>query len=208
MWLWMWTLPGFLIGMLIGIWRMIRAVHRRLTGPVARARRLAGGTTPIADREIVTVEGTVRATATALTAPLSGRSCVAYHAIATVPREGRTVRDTIDEHRLTPFELEIAGDGATVTIDGDRAELAEEPRPLIPRKLELEQRFIARHGHSEQRARYSGFAEAVIAVGDRIRVQGLALAEADDDAAQLYRDGAPRIRIIAHPTHPLTIGRR
>jgi hypothetical protein len=179
---------------------------------VARSRRLARGTTPIADREVVTVEGTVTATASSLTAPLSGRSCVAYHAVATLYRvqrhQDRIPLGTIDEHRLTPFDLEIARGGETVTIDGDRAELADLPRPLIPRKLDLEQRFVSRHGHPPELARYGGFEEAVISVGDRICVQGLAVVEAHAGADQLYRDGARRIRIIPHAAHPLTIGRR
>jgi hypothetical protein len=54
----------------------------------------------------------------------------------------------------------------------------------------------------------AGFHEAVIAIGDRIRVQGLALVEEHAAGEQLYREGPRRIRIIAHPAHPLTIGRR
>jgi len=153
----------------------------------------------------------VCAPATPLTAPLSGRSCVAYHAVATlyqVHGDRQTLLGTIDEHRLTPFDLEITRSGEKVTIDGDRAEFAELPRPLIPRKLELEQRFVALGGQPAELARHSAFEEAVIAIGDRIRVQGLALVEAHVAAPQLYRGGAQRIRIIAHPAHPLTIGRR
>jgi hypothetical protein len=40
-----------------------------------------------------------------------------------------TLLGTIDEHRLVPFDLEIAG-GEMVTIDGVRAEFAELSRPL------------------------------------------------------------------------------
>ena len=211
----MWSLPRLLVAVVIGCWSMIRAVHARVTGPMARARRLARGTTEIADREVVTIEGTVRATTPALTAPLSGRPCVAYHAVATlyeVRRGEHLLIGTINEHRLTPFEVELErdgdGEGEKITIDGDRAELAEAPRPLIPRKLELEQRFVARHDQPAELARYGGFEEAVIAVGDRVRVQGMAIAEAHAATEQLYRDGARRIRIVAHAAHPLTIGRR
>jgi hypothetical protein len=206
----MWAF-NLIVVVLVGCWRMIRAVRGRLDGPVARAKRLARVTTVIADRELVTVEGTVIATATALTAPLSGRPCVAYHAVAMLYRvQGgeRILFGTINEHRLTPFELEVERGGETLLIDGDRAELVEPPRPLIPRKLELEQRFVARHDQPAELARYGGFEEAVIAIGDRVRVQGLALAEAHSTAEQLYRDGAQRIRIVAHTAHPLTIGRR
>jgi hypothetical protein len=69
-----------------GCVRAIPEVRARVTARV-RARRLAQATTAIADREVVTVEGTVCAPATPLTAPLSGRPCVAYHSVAKVHRE-------------------------------------------------------------------------------------------------------------------------
>ena len=206
----MWAF-NLIVAVLVGCGRLIRAVRGRLDGPVARARRLARVTTVIADRELVTVEGTVTTTATVLTAPLSGRPCVAYHAVAMLYRvqRGNVIPvGTIDEHRLTPFELKLERDGETLLIDGDRAELVEPPGPLIPRKLELEQRFVARHDQPAELARHSGFEEAVIAIGDRVRVQGMALSEAHSATDQLYRDGAQRIRIVAHTAHPLTIGRR
>ncbi len=196
--------------------RATRDVRARLTERT-RARRLAQGTTAIADREVVTVGGTVCAPAVPLTAPLSGRSCVAYHAVATLYRVQAGQRipigtigsiGSIDENRLTPFDLEITLGGERVTIDGDRAELAELPRPLIPRKLDLERSFVARHSQPAAVAHDSGFGEVVIAVGDRIRVQGLALIEAHDAGERLYRDGVRRVRIVAYPGHPLTIGRR
>jgi len=65
--------------------RVSRDVRARLIDR-ARARRLAQGTTAIADREVVTVECTVCAPAAPLTAPLSGRACVAYDAVATLYR--------------------------------------------------------------------------------------------------------------------------
>lgn len=95
-----------------------------------------------------------------------------------------------------------------MTIDGDRAERAELPRPLIPRKLHLEQNFVARHEQRAELARDSGLEEVVIAVGDRVRVQCQAIVETDIAREQLYRDQARKIRIVAHPDHPLTIGRR
>jgi hypothetical protein len=66
---------------------------------------------------------------------------------------------------------------------------------------------VTRHGHPAELVRDGGFEEATIAVGDRIRLQGLALIEARPLAEQGYRGGATQIRIVAHPAHPLTIGR-
>jgi len=64
---------------------------------------------------------------------------------------------------MTPFDLAITVGGETVIIDGDRTELAELPRPLTPRKLDLEQSFVARHSQPAALARNSGFGEVVIA---------------------------------------------
>lgn len=118
----LYALIAAVVAAVAGCVRATREVRARVT-EWTRAGRLAQTTTAIADREVVTVEGTVCAPATPLTAPLSGRSCVAYHAVARlsqVPARETTLLGTIDEHRLVPFDLEIAG-GETVTIDGDRA---------------------------------------------------------------------------------------
>jgi hypothetical protein len=135
-------------------------VHHRVRGTQARARRrLAGGTSTVADRSIVTLTGTVRSVAAPLTAPLSGRSCVAYHAVATLYDVGlrhRRLRATIEEHRLTGFELEVKRDGMIVMIDGDRADFVEHPSPIIPRDFLAEQRFVTRHGHPTELARAGG----------------------------------------------------
>lgn len=188
----------------------MKSVHHRVRGPQARARRrLARGSATIADRSVVTLTGTVRAPAALLTAPLSGRPCVAYHAVAMLHDtrfRHRVLVATIEEHRMTQFELEL--DGSTVLVDGDRAEFGEIPGPTIPRDLALEQAFVARHGHPAELARDGGFEEATIATGDQIRVQGLALVEAHQMGDHGYRERATQIRLVAHPAHPLTIGRR
>jgi hypothetical protein len=207
----MWGLPTVIVSVLIGCWRAIKEVHHRVRGPQARARhRLGGDTSTVADRSIVTLTGTVRSAAAPMTAPLSGRSCVAYHSVATlydIGRRHRRLRATIEEHRLTGFELDLKRDGMIVLIEGDRADLVEHPSPIIPRDLYAEQRFVTRHGHPAELARDGGFEEATIAVGDRVRVQGLALIEAHPLAEYGYRDGVTQIRIVAHAAHPLTIGR-
>jgi len=207
--MWTWIFPTALISFVIGCWQAAKAVHHRVLGPQARARRrLARGTATIADRAIVTLTGTVRAPAGALTAPLSGRECVAYHATASLYdllHHARVPVATLEEHRMTGFELEH--DGTVVLVHGDRAELDQLPAPLIPRDLELERAFVVRHGHPAERARHGGFEEATIAAGDRVRVQGLAMIEADPMGERGYRDGVGQVRIVGHPAHPITIGR-
>jgi hypothetical protein len=154
--------------------------------------------------------GVVRAASAALTTPLSGRPCVAYHAVAMLygsRLRHRVVIATIEEHRLTRFELELPTDGMVVVIDGDRADLVEHPGPTVPRDLQLERRFVVRHGHPTELASYGGFEETTIAVGDRIRVQGMAVVEAQPLGEQGYRGGTTEIRLVAHAAHPITIGR-
>lgn len=195
----------------VGAVGAIGAVVNALWGPRARARRrLAAGSCAIADHAIVTLTGTVRAIGEPLVAPLSGRRCVLHSSL------GRVFEDTahnrlfiaIDERVMRPFELETR-DGK-VLVDGIEAELAIPRSPLIPRRLEREIEFLEAHNQPRSYLRYTVFEELVVASGDRIAVQGMAVVEADrsEAAERGYRDDAPiRIRLIAHADHPLTIGR-
>jgi len=197
--------------MVIGVWRTAKVLNKLVRGPQVRARRrLVGGSSAIEDHAVVTLTGRARAPAAALIAPLSGRSCVAYHIQAeiyegTVGSRTRTQLVTIIEQRITPFELIV--DGTTVLVDGETADVAARPVPIVPRKIELERDFVARHGHAMELARHSGFEEAILVAGDRIRVHGVALVDLDGPGERGYRDGPRRIRIVAHAGHPLTIDR-
>jgi hypothetical protein len=191
------------------------AIGNALWGPRARARKRldAGKRTTIADREIVTLTGVVRARGELLEAPLTGAPCVLYEAVGRVysafaDRNHREVEAEVVEQKLVPFELETA-DGI-VLVEAESAEV-ELPRiPCIPRKIDRERTFLLERGQSAEQIRYAGFDELRIVPGDRIRVQGMAIVELDpgDGAERGYRENAPRrIRLVPHAEHPLTIGR-
>ena len=81
MWMW-WSLPALLVAVLIGLRRAGVAVHARITGPVARARRLARGTTAITDGEVVTIEGLALAESHAAAAQLYRDGATRFRIIA------------------------------------------------------------------------------------------------------------------------------
>lgn len=188
------------VGMLVsGLW-----------GPRARARkRLDRGQTVIQDGSVVTITGVVRPVGELLIAPLSGKPCVLYEATGRVFGKGGNptvlVAD-IGEARMTAFELETA-DGV-VRVEGDRAETDIPTLVLFPRQLDREQAFMVAHDQSPQYLRHSSFHEVRVEPGTKIRVQGMAIVELDASAPEGgYRDGARRVKLVAHEQHPLTIGR-
>jgi len=191
------------------------AIGNALWGPRARARKRldAGKRTTIADREIVTLTGVVRARGDLLEAPLTGTPCVLYEAVgriysAVAHRNSRDLEAEVVEQKLVPFELETA-DGV-VLVDCESAEVELPRLPCIPRKIDRERTFLLERGQSAEEVRYAGFDELRIVPGDKIRVQGMAIVEQDpgDSAERGYREDAPRrIRLVPHAAHPLTIGR-
>lgn len=182
------------------------AVYTAVFGPRARARRrLAAGTSTLEDNTIVTLTGTVRALAT-LEAPLSGTPCVAFVAVGVATHGGRyDERTRISTQEIVPFEL--VTDAGTVRVEATKAEIALEPRSLIPRKIDRQAKFLVAHGFDARMVRTSSFQQASISDGDKVAVQGLALIEqAPPSDAQGYRETERTIRLVAHESHPLTIG--
>ncbi|HEX5061415.1 MAG TPA: hypothetical protein VFV99_18735 [Kofleriaceae bacterium] len=190
------------------------AVGNALWGPRAKARkRLQRGTAAIADREIVTLVGTVRQRGELLVAPLSGKECVLFESLGHVKelRSGSRYADTVAElrqHQMVPFELDTGDE--IVVVDGTAADLELPPTPVVPRRIEREKAFLEAGGQPFKLVISSGFDETRVAPGDRIAVQGMAIIELDPTATDErgYRESAPRkIRLVAHDAHPLTIGR-
>jgi hypothetical protein len=189
------------------------AVVNAFWGPRARARRRLDRArrTTIADREIVTLTGVVRAVGEPLTAPVSGKPCVVYEASARVYGDDarHNTRDLLGEFaeaRMLAFDLET--DGGLVRVEGENAELELSPVPIIPRKLDRELAFLRANGWSSEQLRNAGFDEVRVEPGDKIRVQGMAIVELDPSAPEGgYRDGSRKVRLVAHEGHPLTIGR-
>ncbi|HEY6034427.1 MAG TPA: hypothetical protein VIV58_09220, partial [Kofleriaceae bacterium] len=129
-----------------------------------------------------------------LVAPLSGRECVAYSAIARTyivePRKRRRLDQELFETKATQFTL--ATTDGDVVVDGELIDIPVRPMPLIPRKLDLERAFLERVDLGDQ-VQHAGFEEIVITVGMKIRVNGVASSELAAHAAGEtgFRD-APR----------------
>lgn len=194
----------FFIG--FGIVAAIGGIHTALFGRRAQARkRLRGAPRELVDGAVVTLTGTVAATST-LTAPLSGRTVVAFASSARI-YEGhgrqRRVVDRLIEVEMVDFVLETR-EGA-IHVEGVNPELEYAPEPLIPRKIDREQTFLRAHGRSVH-ARDAGFDEVAIEPGMKISVHGALRVEATPGEAT-YRETARKIVLAAPPGHPLTIGR-
>lgn len=181
--------------------RELRAARAR----AAARERLRAGATQIADRTVVTLTGTVRASApdTLLEAPLSGRRVVYHRSVARMRLHDLTAVAA----EMVPFELETAE--GIVRIEGAAADVILPPLPVIPRDLERVRRFLAAHDVSAEHAATAGIDEIAIEPGARITVQGLARVEVDPASLgeRGYREDAPtRVTLEPHPAHPLTIG--
>ncbi len=209
----MFTLKALAI-ILTGVVAAGAAVGNALWGRRAKARRrLRRGTAALADREVVTLVGTVRKAGELLEAPLSGRSCVLYEAYAHVKelQAGHRYADgvaEICEHGMVPFELDIGDE--LVLIDGTKADVELPPTPIVPRRIEREVALFEKYEQPRKLVTTSSCEETTIVPGDRVAVQGMAIIETDANAASErgYRDDAPRkVRLVAHDAHPLTIGR-
>ncbi|MGN6107673.1 MAG: hypothetical protein ACTHU0_21365 [Kofleriaceae bacterium] len=185
---------------------VVRVLARAVTsGKLFRRRRQrmrVKSPTPLVEGELATVAGVVRAVGPLLTAPLSGREVVLYEASAMLPHDGELV-----QREISSFELETAE--GIVLIDDAAAELAFEPRSLIPRQIDREIAFVVASGRPRSATRTAEFAETAIAPGDRIVVQGLVVVEHDHASVEErgYREGSPaRLRLVGRPGGPLKIG--
>jgi hypothetical protein len=175
-------------------------------------RKLRSGSPVLADRTMVTLTGTIRATGELLEAPLSGRRCVIVHACAELPeldpRHGTGENVMLTTRLMMPFELETA-DGI-VLVEGTAADLELKPARIVPRSIDRERAFVVAHGRGIEVARVATFREVAVTPGMRVAVHGLALVEAAPDQVgeRGYRDAVPtRARLVAHPEYPLAIGK-
>ncbi|MBA3454873.1 MAG: hypothetical protein H0T42_17425 [Deltaproteobacteria bacterium] len=165
--------------------------------------------TDSAEGDHVRVTGVVRVLDDTLIAPLSGRTCVAYRARATV----HTVRPGTyvllpkpDSFVLVPFLIE--GTDHVVLIDGDRA-VFDLPLTKLTGS-ERQQRFMTLHGYTSQLGVGASFREVVVEPGMVVTVAGVlmrdvALAPTVDEST--FRAGPPpTLRLSGNREHPLAIG--
>lgn len=185
---------------------LIGAVHTAIYGPRAKARkRLREASRELVDGAVVTLTGTIAAVET-LEAPLSGRTVVAFASNARI-YEGvgkhRRLVEEVFEVESKDFILETK-DGL-IHVESTKPALALPAEPLIPRKIELEQRYLVERGKTAH-ARDAGFDEIVITAGMKVSVHGAVRFEAVPGEAT-YRETGKKIILSAPPGHPLTIGR-
>src|SRR5690348_2340728 len=133
---------------IVGVSSLTAALRVALFGPRAKARkRMRAAARELVDGAVVTLTGRVVAKGKVLESPLSGRDGVAFSASARIYTGARppAIAARIDEAMMVEFELE-SKDGRIVVLDGDVV-IEFPPGPIIPRKLDREQRFLSDHGH-------------------------------------------------------------
>jgi len=195
----------------VGISGFTAAIHQAVLGPRAKARkRMRAAARELVDGAVVTLTGKVVAKAQVIEAPLSGREGVAFSARARIYTEvrggrlgGRSLANEITEALMVEFEL--ATDEGPVVVSDSELVIEFPPDPIIPRKIDREQRFLFAHA-PEIHAANAGFDEVLIQPGMKVSVHGAVHIEAAP-AESGYRETGKRVVISAPPGHPLTIGR-
>ncbi|HEX4455886.1 MAG TPA: hypothetical protein VH143_33730 [Kofleriaceae bacterium] len=211
------VVKGFAL-IMVGVVGLVSAVNRSRTRAALRAK-IAAAPGEFEDNAVVTFIGTVKSIGEPLVAPLSGKPCVAYRAVArtyvfraggaallarSVIGSSRTLGQEVVDVELTTFVL--ATKSGDVIVEGETCELLLPMLPLIPRKLELEQSFLDRAG-LDTYARDAGFNECRVEVGAKIRVHGVSRSELATAGETGFREAPTQIRISGDGAHLLTIDR-
>jgi hypothetical protein len=182
-----------------GFFAAVAAIPTAIRRSHARKHRLAAPDA-IIDHGIVTLRGTVKLLGTPLTAPLSGRACVAFRATGrtfTFIGKHKQIDAETTEVVMTPFVLETKhGD---VIVNGEVCELPAHSAPIIPRKLELEQAFM-RRATLLGMAADAGFDEIVVKPGMKIAVHGVVREEVTTSGAETgFREAPKQRRLTGEP---------
>jgi hypothetical protein len=206
---------------LVGLAGLVRRTRSRA---VLRAK-LEAAPSEFEDNAVVTLTGTVKQLAEPLlVAPLSGRPCVAFRAVArsyTMREPGsavlvglamgaamkrvRVLDREVESVEMVPFVL--ATKTGDVIVDGTTCELLVAAEPIIPRKLEREKKFLAAM-QLETAVRDAGFDESRVEVGAKIKVHGVSRSELAAHGGETgFREAPTRIRLTGDDAHPLTIDR-
>jgi hypothetical protein len=153
--------------------------------------------------EFVKLTGRIQYASESLVAPLSGRACVAYIAIAQAWRARRVPHPTANAREMKIAPLVVALADGQVAIHGDCA-VELRTAAVSPRMPDREHAFLASRkleGHLPA----TKFAEAVVRAGDRIWVTGVLRRDRGGETG--YRDVPARMRLVGMPGRPLAIGR-
>jgi len=196
-----------------GVWTAIRALRRRVERRRVRKelRALPALEAGTPDGARVKVTGVVRAIEP-LTAPLSGRACVAFRARAEIPTLGGATYPTPIQNRfelleMSPFTIDRGTDG-TVLVDGSHSLL---DLPVVTDTVaELCEKFLVGRGLTVRDASSARFEETILEAGMTVTVTGLLqhdVATAPSAAERDFRAAhAPTLRLTGNAEHPLAIG--
>lgn len=163
-------------------------------------RRLQLGVGSFSEGEGATVVGTVRAIGAPLTAPLSGKPCVAYEARARAGLLNFSTEPEVVRARVIPFEIEANGD--IVAVETDRAELVFDALPMV-NDGEREIAFAKACGITAPINDVS-CSEICVEIGRMVAVHGVV--SMDLVVPTGYRQTAAKLKLGPHPEHALTIG--
>jgi hypothetical protein len=166
----------------------------------------------VSEGETVRIVGTLECAESRLTAPLTGRSCVAYQVIYAIEEAGLGLRKRRTE--TTARQFFIRDDTGLVHVCIETPTLA----PLRDRHWsfgqilgapELFERYLARHRLSRRRflfKRRAEFFEGILEKGQRVAVTGVARWDVDaQDAVTNYREAPRRLTIDATDTVPVMV---
>lgn len=221
-------MTGIIVGKLVvivivGLVGLVGAVGRAQKRSALRAK-IGAAPSEFEDNAVVTLTGTVKLLAEPLIAPLSGKPCVAYRAVARTyamrgpggavlagvvlgggMRRARVLDREVESVEMVPFVLATrTGD---VIVDGTTCELVVPGAPIIPRRLEREQKFLV-DMELDATARDAGFDESRVEVGAKVKVHGISRSELAEHGGETgFREAPTRIRITGDDAHPLTIDR-
>lgn len=155
------------------------------------------------DGEVARAAGTVRAEGELLTAPLSGRACVAYRTIV----RARNLMDAIEVAEVIAFTLDTTA--GPLRVDGTHAVLGSRRIRFARVDPARAERVMLANGWRPAKRPSPRYVEHVIELGARVEVAGLVMREANDapPASELgFRDeAAPRVRLAGDAAHPLII---
>ena len=186
------------IGVLVVLGGIVVGALMQSAARAQARKRMLAGTPDVSDNALVTVTGTVRIVGTPLVAPLSGTECV-VHSTRARPKAGpggayvRT--ETVRFVLVTP-----TGD---VIVDAKRVELPIRPGAIVPRRAELERKFL-RDLEVSADADTLSFDEIRIVAGQKIKVHGVARVQRGDGEAG-YREAPHELRIVDDDQHPVMI---
>jgi hypothetical protein len=183
-----------------GLVGLVGAINTSRKRAAVRAKMLAAPST-FEDNAAVTFTGTVKPLGELLVAPLSGKPCVAYRALARIygVRGGLRLERELAETKMVPFML--ATKHGDVLVDGDQFQLLARGEPIIPGNVERERRFLALED-----MRGTGFDELRIEPDAKITVHGIARQELAEHGGETgFREAPTQIRLTGDDAHPLTI---